>query len=211
MDKLANSYKTKSQQELLEYYDNWDTYEQDIMSAGYMGPVGCTALLYKYIDKSKKILEVGCGPGNVAKYLNLMNFTYIDGIDGSKGMVKRAIESKVYNNVYHHIIKDDKLPVDDFDVLLAMGVFTIGHFPKGSMKTCFDSIKRGGYFCFSGTKKVLESYFKDEFEYVKLNSTFVDCTEPYLLAVSNSSTEKNTATVFLFRKNLAATLVENII
>jgi hypothetical protein len=92
-----------------------------------------------------------------------------------------------------------------------MGVFTIGHFPKGSMKTCFDSIKGGGYFCFSGTKKVLESYFKDEFEYVKLNSTFVDCTEPYLLAVSNSSTEKNTATVFLFRKNLAATLVENII
>lgn len=202
MSKLQDSYITKTQQELFAHYDKWDTYEQDMAMNGYLGPIGCTALLNKYIDKSKKILEVGCGPGNIAIGLRMMGFNNIDGLDGSEGMVKRATNTKLYNNVYKHIIDDSNLPVKDFEILIAMGCFTIGHFPQGTMKSCFDSIQGGGYFCFSLTEKVKQSIFKNEFTYVKKNSTLVDFTEPYALAVSNQSSEKNYATVFLFRKNL---------
>ena len=118
--RLQNSYNTNSQKELLGYYDNWETYEQDIHSLGYLGPVGCTAFLFKYIRQDKKILEVGCGPGNVGKHLRLMHFTDIEGLDGSQGMVNRARKSGVYNKVHHHIIDNNPLPVSDMDVLLSL-------------------------------------------------------------------------------------------
>ena len=202
MNKLKDSYKTNNQNELLAHYDDWDTYEEDMAKSGYLGPIGCGALLNKYIHKDKKILEVGCGPGNIAKGLRMIGFKNIDGLDGSAGMVKRASDTKLYNNVYQHIVDKNYFPTKDFDILVAMGCFTISHFPTGTMKLCFDSIKGGGYFCFSITEKVKQTIFKNEFEYVKKNSSLIDFTEPYALAVSNQTSEKNTATVFLFRKNL---------
>ena len=73
MSKLQDSYKTKTQQELFAHYDKWDNHEQDMAMNGYLGPIGCTALLNKYIDKSKKILEVGCG-------LEILQKVFHDGI-----------------------------------------------------------------------------------------------------------------------------------
>ena len=198
--RLQNSYNTRSQKDLFEYYDNWDTYEQDLMALGYFGPIACTALLYKHVDKDKKILEVGCGPGNVGRHLKLMNFTDIDGLDGSKGMIQRAINSKVYNKVYHHIIDTNPLPINDFDVLLGVGVFTVGHFPQGTMKLCFDSLKTNGFFCFSGTKKVLDSYFKEEFEYVKCNSTLIDSTQSQYIVPFAGESNQYLANGYLFQK-----------
>ena len=51
MNKLKDSYKTNNQNELLAHYDDWDTYEEDMAKSGYLGPIGCGALLNKYIDE----------------------------------------------------------------------------------------------------------------------------------------------------------------
>lgn len=197
---LQNSYNFKNIDELLKYYDTWETYEQDLMSLGYFGPIACTALLYKHVEKNKKILEVGCGPGNVGRHLRLMNFTNIEGLDGSQGMVKRATDSQVYNKVHHHVVVDSILPVDDFDVLLGVGVFTVGHFPQGAMKLCFDGLKSGGYFCFSGTQKVLESYFQKEFEHVQANSKLIDSTQPQFIVPFAGANNQYLAKGYLFQK-----------
>lgn len=197
---LQDSYNFKNINDLLKYYDSWETYEQDLMALGYFGPIACTALLYKHVNKDKKILEVGCGPGNVGRHLRLMNFTNIEGLDGSQGMIKRASDSKVYNKVHHHIISEEPLPVTDFDVLLGVGVFTVGHFPQGAMKLCFDSLKVGGYFCFSGTQKVLDSYFQKEFEYVQANSQLIDSTQPQFIVPFAGENNQYLAKGYLFQK-----------
>ena len=197
---LQNSYNFKNIDELLKYYDSWETYEQDLMALGYFGPIACTALLYKHVDRDAKILEVGCGPGNVGRHLRLMNFTNIQGLDGSQGMVQRATKSQVYNKVYHHIINETPLPTQDFDVLLGVGVFTVGHFPQGAMKLCFDHLKSGGYFCFSGTQKVLDSYFQEEFEYVQANSRLIDSTQPQFIVPFAGENNQYLAKGYLFKK-----------
>lgn len=198
--RLQKSYHTKSQEELLEYYDNWDLYENDLMALGYFGPIACTALLFKYVDPTAKILEVGCGPGNVGRHLQLMKFENVYALDGSKGMVQRAKQSGVYKEVYHHIVDNNSLPIEDFDILLGVGVFTVGHFPQGSMRTCFNHLKSGGYFCFSGTQKVLNTLFKDEFDYVQKNSELVDCTLSQNIVAHADTNNQYPAKGYLFKK-----------
>ena len=65
----------------------------------------------------------------------------------------------------------------DFEILIAMGCFT-DHFSQGTMNACFDSIKGGGYFCFSPTEKVKQSFLKRNLYMLQKNSTLVDFTEP---------------------------------
>ena len=77
--KLNTSYNYKNINALLKYYDSWDSYEQDLMSLGFFGPVACTALLFKYVPSDAKILDVGCGPGNLGNHLKLFNFKNIYG------------------------------------------------------------------------------------------------------------------------------------
>ena len=197
---LNKSYHKKTIQELTEYYDKWDTYEQDLMALGYFGPIGCTALLYKHVKPTSKILEVGCGPGNVGRHLQLMKFKNIYGLDASSGMVDRAIKENVYKKVYHHIVDKSDLPLKNIDVLLGVGVFTVGHFPTGSMKLCFDHVKTGGYFCFSGTTKVLNTIFKKEFSYVKKNSKLIDCTSAQNIVAHADSTHRFPARAYLFQR-----------
>ena len=72
--RLQDSYLHNDINSLLKYYDNWELYEQDLMSLGFFGPIGCAALLYKHIPSDYSILDVGCGPGNLGQYLKLLKF-----------------------------------------------------------------------------------------------------------------------------------------
>ena len=78
MSKLQDSYKTKTQQELFYIMTSEISHEQDMAMNGYLGPIGCTALLNKYIDKSKKILEVGI--------LEILQKVFHDGINNIDGL-----------------------------------------------------------------------------------------------------------------------------
>ena len=197
---LNVSYSKKTINALLKYYDEWDSYEQDLMSLGFFGPVACTALLFKYVPSDAKILEVGCGPGNLGNHLKLFNFKNIYGLDGSQGMIERAKQKKIYKKIYHQIVSENPLPLSNVDVLVASGVFTVGHFPQGAMKICFDSVKPGGYFCFSGSDKVLKTTFKKEFGFIKSHSELVDSTASQPIVAHADESHQFLAKAYLFRK-----------
>ena len=199
--RLQDSYLHNDIDSLLKYYDNWELYEQDLMSLGFFGPIGCAALLYKHIPSDYSILDVGCGPGNLGQYLKLLKFQKITGLDGSLKMVERAINRKVYDKVIHHVInRPGFFPVKNIDVLVGSGVFTVGHFPVDSMLTCFNAVRHNGYFCFSATNKVLDTTFKNEFTYVKENSYLIDKTNIQSIVYHASKINKYPARVYLFQK-----------
>ena len=199
-EKLNVSYSKKTINALLKYYDEWDSYEQDLMSLGFFGPVACTALLFKYVPSDAKILDVGCGPGNLGNHLKLFNFKNIYGLDGSQGMIERAKQRKIYKKIYYQIVGEDPLPLFNVDVLVASGVFTVGHFPQGAMKICFDSVRSGGYFCFSGSDKVLKTTFKKEFSFIKSHAVLVDSTASQPIVAHADKSHQFLAKAYLFRK-----------
>lgn len=198
--KLNESYSKKNIKDLLKYYDKWESYEQDLMSLGFFGPVACTALLFKYVRPSAKILEVGIGPGNLGNHLRLFHFNNIYGLDGSTGMIKRAKKRNIYKKIYHHVVGKDKLPCKNIDALVASGVFTVGHFPQGAMKICFDAVKSKGFFCFSGSDKVLNSIFKQEFDYVRKNSKLIASTSSQPIVAHADKSHQYPAKGYLFQK-----------
>ena len=77
--------------------------------------------LVKIIDSSESILDLGCGPGNVSKYLLNKNNKYkITGIDLSENMVSLAKEN-VPNAVFiqQDIRQLNNFSNDSYDVIVA--------------------------------------------------------------------------------------------
>jgi len=202
--RLTKSYKvgaTNNLNDLFKLYDEWSQYESDLMHVGAMGPVGIPAMMYKHVNPKAKILEVGCGPGNIGRFLNLLKFKKIYGIDGSKQMVKRANKTGYFKKVYNGIVNaDNKLPVKNIDAIIGVGVFTVGHFPAGTMKNCFDQLKSGGYICFNSPQKVLDTIYKEDLKYIKKHSTLVDVSEWALQAAFSEVGHRFPARCYLYQK-----------
>ena len=74
-------------------------------------------ILKKY--KSKKILEIGCGSGNLAKFFLKAGYNYT-GIDLSKEMLKIAKELEPTAKFMHGDMRDLKLK-NNFDAILITG------------------------------------------------------------------------------------------
>lgn len=66
-------------------------------------------LLQKFVNGSRAVLDVGCGPGTIARKLRRFNFdVQMDGFDVSQGMVDLAKQSGLYRKAYRH---DLNLPI----------------------------------------------------------------------------------------------------
>ena len=203
--RLTKSYKvgaTNKLSDLFQLYDEWSQYESDLMTVGAMGPIGIPAIMYKHVDPKSKILEVGCGPGNIGRYLNLLKFKNVYGIDGSKQMVKRSSKTGYFKKVFHGIINDEnKLPIKNIDAIVGVGVFTVSHFPAGSMKNCFDQLKSGGYLCFNSPQKVLDTIYKEDIKYIKKRAKLVDVSAWQLQAAFSEPGHRFPARCYLYKKN----------
>ena len=203
--RLTKSYKvgaTNKLDDLFKLYDEWSQYESDLMTVGAMGPIGCPAFMYKHVNPKAKILEVGCGPGNIGRYLNLLKFKNVYGIDGSKQMVKRATKSGYFKKVYQGICDaNNKFPIKNIDAIIGVGVFTVSHFPAGTMKNCFDQLKSKGYLCFNSPQKVLDTIYKEDLKYIKKHSKLIDVSEWQLQAAFSEKGHRFRARCYLYQKN----------
>ena len=202
--RLTESYKvgqTQSYKDFMKFYDKWDQYESDVMGIGFMGPIACSSLMYKHVDPKARILDVGCGPGNMGRHLELLKFKNLYGVDGSKGMVKKAIASGHYKKVFQGICDaDTPLPIKNIDAILGVGVFTVSHFPSGTMQNHFEQLNSKGYLCFSGTQKVLETTFKKDLQYIKKYSKLVDVTNFQNIVAFADASHRFPARGYLFQK-----------
>lgn len=123
---------------LREYYDEWARhYDGDVAGAGYRGPQICARLLRQFRpDTGIRVLDAGCGTGLAGIELRRLGYARIDGFDLSESMAAKAREGGCYTGVRGGVDMmraSSAYEGQDYDALLSVGVFTLGHVPPEAL------------------------------------------------------------------------------
>ena len=113
----------------------------------YNGPQSAvTAFLELNLPKDSRILDIGCGTGEIGHLLQKNGFTNIDGLDISPEMLEVSKQKKCYKNLIEGIVtKEDRLPMDDktYDAVIMCGVLIEGHIKWDSFPQIIRVVKTG--------------------------------------------------------------------
>lgn len=150
---LENVYQAGGDRETLDrLYDAWaQEYDQHLWASGnpYIA-IGAGMVCRHLADFDARILDAGCGTGNMGQVLHEIGFTRIDGLDPSGGMLAMA-RRKGFYGALHPLTLGAKvdLPAHSYDAVVASGVLTHGHAPPESLDGILGLVKPGGLIVFS--------------------------------------------------------------
>jgi predicted TPR repeat methyltransferase len=154
-------------QNVKQFYADWALqYNQDVDSAEYSGPVIAAKLLNQHLsDKKARILDAGCGTGLVGVELQRLDYIHLDGFDLSLEMAELATASGAYRQVTGNIdmmraVED--FPQREYDALLSIGVFTLGHVPPQALEVLVKLVRRDGLLVIS-----TRSHYFEQTDYQK--------------------------------------------
>ncbi len=133
-------------------YNEWaNNYDRHLWSSGNPYIAISAGMVGKYIeDYDARILDAGCGTGNMALVLHQMGFCNLEGLDPSDGMLMVAKQKGIYQNLYS-LFLDTRVDLPDasYDAVIAAGVLTHGHAPPESLDGILTLTKPGGVIIFS--------------------------------------------------------------
>jgi len=133
-------------------FDHWPTYLEDFNECksimGYRYPETLVEeFLTLDVPKDAKIIDLACGPGNVAFVLKEHGYTNVDGLDPSKGLLAAGMEKGLFQKTFCcYVTPDTPTPIADntYDVLLC----SAGMFPGSIVPQAFYElvrvVKKGG-------------------------------------------------------------------
>ncbi|MDC1286832.1 class I SAM-dependent methyltransferase [Gammaproteobacteria bacterium] len=136
-------------QNVKQFYADWaQKYNQDVNAAEYSGPVIAAKILNQHLsDKAAQILDAGCGTGLVGVELKALGYGHIDGFDLSSEMADLAIATGAYRRVADNIDMmraHQDYPQREYDALLSIGVFTLGHVPPQALQVLVQLVRHNG-------------------------------------------------------------------
>jgi 2-polyprenyl-3-methyl-5-hydroxy-6-metoxy-1,4-benzoquinol methylase len=147
-------------------YDQWaQDYDQQIWASGNPYIAITAGFAGKLIsDFDARILDAGCGTGNMAQILHQMGYRNIDGLDPSAGMLKVAGSKQIYQSQYQLYLNSHiDLPDESYDAVIAAGVLTHGHAPPESLDGILTLVREGGVILFSLSQIAFEEFgFKEK-------------------------------------------------
>jgi predicted TPR repeat methyltransferase len=134
---------------LKQYYANWSrSYDRDMEAVQYSGPEFAATLLSQHLDnKSARILDAGCGTGLVGVALRALGYRLVDGFDLSVEMAQLSAATGAYGEVLGNVDMmraPQDYPHADYDALLSIGVFTLGHVPPQALEVLVKLLREGG-------------------------------------------------------------------
>lgn len=150
---LERVYQADGERKTLDtLYDEWSKdYDQQLWASGNPYIAIATGLVGRHVhDYDAKILDAGCGTGNMAQVLHQMGYRNIEGLDPSAGMLAVAQRKEVYQQL-HQLYLDARIELadDSFDAVVAAGVLTHGHAPPESLDGILQLTRPGGVIIFS--------------------------------------------------------------
>ncbi len=151
-------YGTEGAKAMRTLYDDWsDSYDDDVMGAGYATPARCAAALAAHLTPhTAPILDFGCGTGLSGQALAALGFTTIDGVDLSEGMLATARKRGVYRDLRKIEADDIGVAKGDYAAIAAVGVISSGAAPASTLGVLTKLLAPGGLMVFSFNDHALE-------------------------------------------------------
>ncbi|XP_041791215.1 methyltransferase-like protein 27 [Chelmon rostratus] len=138
---------------LATFYDEWATdYEQDVNILDYQGPDLVAELISSNFSGNREaalVLDVACGPGQIAKLMSELSFKRFVGIDCSKGMLEEAAKTGLYEDLKLVNLGTEPLPAqaDTVDVVAMVGALQPNLVPFSVLREFCHVTKPGGLIC----------------------------------------------------------------
>ena len=177
-------YGSASNQELEERYDQWATeYDRDLdEDFAWNAPDNAARVLAGLVSADASILDAGAGTGLAGERLAVAGFTNMAAMDISQGMLDVADSKNVYNS-FHQMVMGATLgfECDQFDAVLSVGVFTLGHAPIHSFDELVRVTKPGGYIVFSLRTDMVDDGYQDYFSKLETAGQWklAEVTDPF--------------------------------
>lgn len=191
--RLAKVYQSGSQDELDSIYRDWaETYEDDLIAAGYSHPLVCLPLITRYLPAGPDpLLDAGCGTGLLGPWLQQLGYSHVAGFDASEEMLAIAREKQVYASLSQAFL-GPRLPFsqDQFAAAVCMGVFTCGHVGAHGLDDLLRVIEPDGVLIFTVNEAMFDDAgFRQRIErFVSAGQcTQIDHVGPYLPTPGESS------------------------
>ncbi|MCP4328348.1 MAG: class I SAM-dependent methyltransferase [Alphaproteobacteria bacterium] len=158
--KLDAVYQSGGDRAKLDHiYDDWArNYDRDVWASGDPYIALLAGMAGRYIrDCGARILDGGCGTGNMAQILRLIGYNNIVGIDPSDGMLAAARAKGCYAELHKMVLGAEiDLPANSFDAVTAAGVLSHGHAPPESLIGLLAVAKPGAPILFSISRIAVE-------------------------------------------------------
>ena len=177
-------YGSASNQELEERYDQWATeYDRDLdEDFAWNAPDNAARVLAGLVSADASILDAGAGTGLAGERLAVAGFTNMAAMDISQGMLDVAESKNVYNSI-HQMVMGETLgfECDQFDAVISVGVFTLGHAPIHSFDELVRVTKPGGYIVFSLRTDMVDDGYQDYFSKLETAGQWklAEVTDPF--------------------------------
>ncbi len=159
-------YGSASNQELEERYDQWAAeYDRDLdEDFAWNAPDNGARVLASLVPADSNVLDAGAGTGLAGERLAVAGFSNMAAMDISQGMLDVAKEKNVYSS-FHQMVMGETLgfETDEFDAVISIGVFTLGHAPIDSFDELVRVTKPGGYIVFSLRTDMVNDGYQDYF------------------------------------------------
>ena len=168
--------ESKNKKKLLDIYQKWAAlYDKDNDDElGTVSQPNSVQTFQRYVkDKSKYIIDVGCGTGLVGLQLKKLGYKNFDGVDISQEMIDIAID-RGYASLFLGNL-NETLPIksNQYEAAICVGVFTHGHVGPSRLEELTRIVKPGGILCFTVNEDVYESYgFDDEIKSQELDGVW---------------------------------------
>jgi predicted TPR repeat methyltransferase len=130
-------YQTGGDRQKLDgLYDDWARdYDRDLWASGNPYIALMAGMVGRHVpDRAARILDGGCGTGNMGQVLHQIGYSGLVGIDASDGMLAAAASKGCYAELHKMLLGATiGLPPDSFDAITAAGVLTHGHAPPDAL------------------------------------------------------------------------------
>ena len=142
-------------------YNEWaKDYDQQLWSSGNPYIAIATGMVGRHVqDYGARILDAGCGTGNMAQVLHQMGYHNLEGLDPSEGMLVIAQSKNIYTTLHPALLSESvDLEQESYDAVVAAGVLTHGHAPAESLHGILGLTKTNGVIIFSLSKIAYEEH-----------------------------------------------------
>ncbi|KAM9309927.1 methyltransferase-like protein 27 [Pholidichthys leucotaenia] len=146
---FMQSQKVSNPQETKNFYDAWaETFDQDSVMLKYRAPHLAVEFLNANISGDhgeKKVLDIACGSGWVAKLMYELGFRHFVGVDGSQCMLDLAAKTGFYQDLRLALLGPQPLPAktDEYDVVIIVGALRQEYVPVCVIRELCNAAKPG--------------------------------------------------------------------